>query len=64
MNMGKTVLEQRTLIYFCRENGYTDIKFIGVDCVTAVDQTGNVRTLRVSLNGEVLDITSGQVVGK
>lgn len=64
MNMGKTVLAQRKLINFCREHGYTDTKFIGVDCVSAVDRDGNVRTLGVNFNGEVLDIASGQVIGK
>lgn len=57
MNIGKTVLAQRTLINFCREHGYTDMKFIGVDCVSAKDSAGNIRTLGVNLNGEVLDIT-------
>ena len=57
MNMGKTVLAQRTLISFCREHGYTDIKFIGVDCVSAVDQDGTTRMLMVSINDEVIDVT-------
>ncbi len=57
MNMGKTVLAQRTLISFCREHGYTDMKFIGVDCVSAVDQDGTTRMLTVSINDEVIDVT-------
>lgn len=61
MNMGKTVLAQRTLINFCRENGYTDVKFIGVDCVSALDQDGTVRTLGVDLFGGVIDMTTKEV---
>jgi len=57
MNMGKTVLAQRILINFCREHGYTNMKFIGVDRVSALDQSGNLRTLGVNFNGEVFDIS-------
>lgn len=64
MNIGKTVLAQRTLINFCREHGYTDVKFIGVDCVTAADQTGHTRTLEVNIYGEVIDLSSGHDVDK
>ena len=64
MNIGKRVLAQRTLISFCREHGYTDMKFIGVDCVAVVDQEGAARILGVNFNGEVVDITNRQVAGK
>ena len=64
MNMGKTVLAQRTLINFCREHGYTDIKFVGVDCVYAVDQTGTTRRFGVNLFGEVIDLDNRDVIGK
>ena len=57
MNIGKTVLAQRKLINFCREHSYTDMKFIGVDCVSAVDQDGTTRMLTVSINDEVIDVT-------
>lgn len=57
MNMGKTVLAQRTLINFCREHGYTDMKFIGVDCISAIDQDGTIRMLTMSVAGEVIDVT-------
>ena len=53
MNMGKTVLAQRILIKHCREHGYTDMKFIGVDCVSAKDQTGVTRRFGVNFFGEV-----------
>lgn len=62
MNMGKTVLAQRKLINFCREHGYTDMKFIGVDCVSAVDPTGTARILGVNFNGEVVDMTTKEVL--
>lgn len=64
MNMGKTVLAQRILVNFCRENSYTDMKFIGVDYMTAVDQVGVTRTLGVNLFGEVIDLGSREVIGK
>ena len=64
MNMGKTVLAQRILINFCREHGYTDMKFTGVDCMTAVNQDGVTRTLGVNLFGEVIDLGSREVIGK
>lgn len=64
MNMGKTVLAQRILINYCREHGYTDMKFICVDCVSAVDQTGATRRFGVNLFGEVLDLDSREVIGK
>ena len=64
MNMGKTVLAQRILINYCREHGYTDMKFIGVDCVSAVDQVGTTRRLGVNLFGEVLDLDRRQAVGE
>lgn len=56
MNMGKIVLAQRNLINYCREHGYTDMKFIGVDCVSAMDQTGATRRFSVNLFGEILDL--------
>jgi len=62
MNMGKTVLAQRKLINFCREHGYTDMKFIGVDSVTAVDQTGATRRFGVNLFGEVIDLENREVI--
>ena len=64
MNIGKTVLAQRKLINFCRERGYTDMKFIGVDCVSAVDQTGSERILGVDINCEVLDMTTKVVLSE
>lgn len=64
MNMGKTVLAQRILVNFCREQGYTDMKFIGVDCVSAVDQDGTTRTFGVNIFGEVMDLDSSEDVGK
>lgn len=64
MNIGRTVLAQRTLINFCREHGYTDMKFIGVDCVSAIDQEGVERVLGVNFNGEVFDLANGQVAYK
>lgn len=64
MYMGKVVLAQRILINYCREHGYTDMKFIGVDCVSAVDQTGATRRFGVNLFGEVLDMESQQVFGE
>ena len=64
MNMGKTVLAQRILINFCRENGYADMKFIGVDCVSAVDFTGMIRTLGVNLHGEVIDLDTRELMNK
>lgn len=64
MNMGKVVLAQRILINYCREHGYTDMKFIGVDCVSAVDQTGATRRFGVNLFGEVIDLESQQVFGE
>ena len=64
MNMGKTVLAQRILINYCREHGYTDMKFIGVDCVSAIDQEGVERVLGVNFNGEVFDLANGQVAYK
>lgn len=64
MNMGKTVLAQRILVNFCREHGYSDMKFISVDCVSAVDQVGVVRRFGVNLFGEVIDIDSREVIGK
>ena len=63
MNTGKTVLAQRTLINFCREHGYTDMKFIGVDCVSAVDSTGTASILGLNFNGEVIDMTSRETLG-
>lgn len=54
--MGKIVLAQRNLINYCREHGYTDMKFIGVDCVSAMDQTGATRRFSVNLFGEILDL--------
>ena len=62
MNMGKIVLAQRILINFCRENGYTDMKFIGMDCVSAIDQAGAVRRFGVILFGEIIDLDSRKVV--
>jgi hypothetical protein len=62
MNMGKTVLAQRILINFCREHSYTDMKFICVDRVSAVDKTGAVRRFGVSLFGEVLDLDTREVM--
>lgn len=59
MNLGKAVLAQRTLINFCREHGYTNMKFIGVDCVSAKDQNGSPRTLGVNILGEVIDLEVG-----
>lgn len=64
MNMGKTVLAQRILINYCRERGFTDMKFIGVDCVSAVDQTETTRRFGVNLFGEVLDLDSRVTTGK
>ena len=64
MNMGKTVHAQRILINYCREHGYTDMKFIGVDCVSAVDQDGATRRFGVNHFGEVLDLGSRQVAGE
>lgn len=64
MNMGKIVLAQRILINYCREHGYTDMKFIGVDCVSAVDQTGTTRRFGVNLCDEVIDLDSREVIGK
>ena len=64
MNIGKTVLAQRILINFCRDNGYTDMKFIGVDCVSAVDQNGTVRRFGVNLFGEVIELDNGELIGK
>ena len=64
MNLGKTVLAQRILVNFCRERGYTDIKFIGVDCISAIDQLGVTRRFGVTLFDEVLDLESRQVVGE
>ncbi len=56
MNLGKTVLAQKTLINFCREHGYIDMKYIGVDCVSAIDLTGETRIIGVNINGEVADL--------
>lgn len=64
MNMGKSVVAQRILINYCRELGYTDMKFIGVDCVSAVDQTGSTRRFGVNLFGEVTDLDSREAIGK
>ena len=64
MNMGKIVLAQRILINYCREHGYTDMKFIGIDCMSAKDQTGVTRRFGVNLFGEVLDLGSRQVAGE
>ncbi len=64
MNMGKTVLAQRILINFCREHGYTDMKFIGVDCMSATDQTGITRRFGVNLFDEVIDLDSREVIVK
>ena len=64
MNMGKTVLAQRILINLCRENGYTDIKFIGVDCVSATDQIGATRRFGVNIYGRVLDLDTREEVDK
>ena len=62
MNMGNIVLAQRILINYCREHGYTDMKFIGVDCVSAVDQTGVTRRFGVNLFGEVIDLDNRGVI--
>ena len=62
MNMGKTVLAQRILINYCKEHGYTDMKFITVDCLSAVDQTGAIRRFGVNLFGEVFDLDSREAV--
>ena len=64
MNMGKTVLAQRILINFCRENGFTDMKFIGVDCVSAIDQSGVTRRFGVNVFSEVIDLDSREMSGK
>ena len=64
MNIRKTVLAQRTLISFCREHGYTDMKFIGVDCVSALNRDGIVRTLGVDMFGEVIDMTAKEAIRK
>lgn len=64
MNIGKTVLAQRTLINFCREHGYIDMKFIGVDCVSAEDQDGRTRKLTVNFTGEVCDVSIREVIGE
>ena len=64
MNMGKTVLAQRILINYCREHGYTDMKFIGIDCVSAVDQTGTTRKFGVTLFDDVIELDSRVVIGK
>lgn len=64
MNMGKTVLAQRILINFCREHGYTDMKFIGVDCVSALNREGVAKILGVDFNGEVIDLTNGHATDK
>lgn len=63
MNMGKTVLAQRKLINFCREHGYTDMKFIGVDCVSAVDPTGTAKIFGVGIAGEVIEMTNREMLG-
>ena len=64
MNMGKTVLAQRILVNFCRESGYTDMKFIGVDCVSALNREGVAMILGVDFNGEVIDLANGHVADK
>lgn len=64
MNIGKTVLAQRILINYCREHGYTDMKFIGIDCVSAVDQIGTTRRFSVTLFDDVIDLDSRVVIGK
>ena len=63
MNIGKTVLAQRILINFCRENGYTGMKFIGVECVSAVDQAGTVRRFGVNLFDRIFDLDTGELIG-
>ena len=62
MNMGKTVLAQRTLIRFCREHGYTDMKFIGVDCVLAVDPNVKQQLLSVDLEGNVITLCDEEII--
>lgn len=62
INMGKTVMAQRTLIKFCRENGYTNMKFIGVNCVSALERDGSVGALGVDIFGKVIDMTTKEVL--
>ena len=38
------------------------MKYIGVDCVSAVDSTGTARILGVNFNGEVVDMTTKEVL--
>ena len=64
MDMGKTVLAQMTLISFCKLRGYTDMKFIGIDCVSSEDQNGRTRKLTVNFTGEVCDVSTGEVIGE
>ena len=64
MNMGRIVLAQRNLVNFCRHNGYTDMRFITVDCVSAVDKDGVTRRFSVNLFGEIIDLDCMEVTDK
>jgi len=56
------VLAQKTLILFCREHGCTDMKFIGIDCVSAVDPNGKQHLLGVNLDGNVITFDNAEII--
>lgn len=60
--MDRITIAQRLLLRFCRDNGYSVIRFTGPDQLSAIDHIDQRRHLGINLYGDILDLDTREVI--